>query len=133
MKFWLAKVYVRKLTLEHLDDGTAKEGLRIGSSFDPGQLRDFAVVFDLKARLKNHGFLSLEYLAVFNTDEEISDEFKASHLARANAPAVAYPYLRAFVSQFCTLSGFEPFTLPIRSFSADTRPPPPPTALPASE
>lgn len=133
MKFWLTKVYVRKLTLEHSSDASDADGLLFGSSFDVNQKRGFAVAFDLRAKLHSHGFLRLEYLALFNTEGDITEEFKKSHLARANAPAIAYPYLRAFVSQFCTLSGFEPLTLPIRGFSPDTRPPPPPARLPSTE
>jgi preprotein translocase subunit SecB len=124
MRFWLVQTFVRKLVLQQPDEPPAEDGLRIRTVFDDTGKREFVVAFELVANLGHHGCLRLEYLARFNTDEDMSDEFKASHLPRANAPAVAYPYVRAFVSQFAVLSGFEAHTLPIRSFSPDTRPPP---------
>lgn len=85
----------------------------------------FAVIFDLKVPLSPGAQLVLDYLAVFETSDDITEEFRQSHFPRVNAPAVAYPYIRAFVSQFAVLAGFETCTLPIRNFTLGN----PPTAF----
>ena len=68
--------------------------------------------------------MTISYLAVFETDGLITDEFKNSHFPKVNAAAVAYPYLRAFVGQFSVLAGYELHTLPIRNFVKASTPPP---------
>jgi preprotein translocase subunit SecB len=126
MRFWLVQTFVRKLTIEAPEDTPIQDSLRFKSVFEESHVRDFAVAFKLVVNLGNRACLRLEYLAHFNTEEDIDDVFKGSHFALANAPAVAYPYLRAYVTQFSVLSGFEPHILEVRSFSPDTRPPTPP-------
>ncbi len=60
--------------------------------------------------------LFIEYIANFTTSEDIDDEFKKSNFPKVNAPAIAYPYLRAFISQFLLLSGYNPQILPTFNF-----------------
>ena len=52
----------------------------------------------------------------FITDEEITEDFKISHFPKINAPAIAYPYLRAFVSNLTLQSGVDPAMLPTINF-----------------
>jgi len=52
----------------------------------------------------------------FETDEEITEEFKNSHFPKINAPAIAYPYLRAYVSNLTLQSGVTPVMLPTINF-----------------
>lgn len=53
---------------------------------------------------------------MFKIDEDISEEFKLSNFPKINAPAIAFPYLRAFVSNLTLQSGFEPIILPSINF-----------------
>ncbi|MQR01651.1 protein-export chaperone SecB [Glaciimonas soli] len=47
------------------------------------------------------------------TDETLQDTFM-----QVNAPAIAYPFLRAFVATVCTNSGLNPLMLPPVNFQA---------------
>lgn len=117
MQFRLLKTLVRTLRCDELQDGeTAAEDLRYSPVYHEDRPKEFAVIFDLKVPLESASQLTISYLAVFETSGEITDEFKNSHFPKVNAAAVAYPYLRAFVSQFSVLAGFELHTLPIRNF-----------------
>ena len=53
---------------------------------------------------------------MFRLDEEITEEFKLSDFPKINAPAIAFPYLRALVSNITLQSGFDPVMLPSINF-----------------
>lgn len=117
MQFRLLKTLVRSLRCDELQPGEAPaEGLRYSPAYHDDRPREFAVIFDLKLPLETTTQLTISYLAIFETAADITEEFKNSHFPRVNAPAVAYPYLRAFVGQFSVLAGFDLHTLPIRNF-----------------
>lgn len=76
---------------------------------------EFLIVFNLI--FKNNEFnLDTEYAARFETDEEIDDAFKDSHFVKINAPAISYPFLRAFISNLTINAGFNPVVLPTVNF-----------------
>lgn len=56
------------------------------------------------------------YLAEFNTDEQVGEEFLKSPFAMVNAPAIAYPFLRAFLANVLLNSGYKPTMLPSINF-----------------
>jgi len=58
----------------------------------------------------------LDYIAWFKTSSNIEEDFKTSSFTKVNAPAIAYPYLRAFITTITLNSGFKPFTLPTINF-----------------
>ncbi len=117
MQFRLLKTLVRTLRCDELQDGeVAVDDLRYSPVYHEDRPTEFAVIFDLKLPLETTSQLTISYLAVFETTGAITDEFKNSHFPKVNAAAVAYPYLRAFVSQFTVLAGFALHTLPIRNF-----------------
>ena len=128
MQFRLVQTFIRSLRCDELPMGQdVVDELRYAPAFNDQQPRGFAVIFDLKAPLSPSNQLALSFLAVFETSEDITEEFRISHFPQENAPAVAYPYLRAFVSQFSVLAGYVPFTLPIRNFTLAK----PPVATPS--
>lgn len=114
MEIRLIETSVLELHLTPSEQG-AKDVLRFSPLYRDEHSHRFAVLFDVKAVLKS-AVLSLKYYAVFECTDEITDDFRASHFPKVNAPAVAYPYVRAFVSQFSALTTGEAFTLPIRNF-----------------
>ncbi|WP_315506923.1 protein-export chaperone SecB [Capnocytophaga leadbetteri] len=75
----------------------------------------FRIIFYLTLNDKKFN-LDIEAMFNFVTDEEISEEFKSSHFFKINAPAIAYPYLRAFVSNLTLQSGVAPVILPTINF-----------------
>ena len=46
------------------------------------------------------------------TKEDVTDEFKKSPFIEINAPAIAFPYIRAYISNLTTQSGLFTVTLP---------------------
>ena len=60
--------------------------------------------------------MDIEYEAIFGTDEEITDDFKKSSFPKVNAPAIAFPYLRAFVSVITQQAGYNTVVLPSFNF-----------------
>ena len=117
MQFSLTRTLVRTLHCADLPPGQEPEDtLRYAPVFNDEATQHFAVVFDLKKPLRPKAQLIVSYVAFFEAAEVITQELRESHFPRVNAPAVGYPYLRAFVSQFASLAGFEPCTLPIKNF-----------------
>jgi preprotein translocase subunit SecB len=55
--------------------------------------------------------IEIEAVAVFYFDSQI-DIQTLDKLFYVNAPALLFPYIRAYITTLTTLSGFEPVTLP---------------------
>ncbi|NOQ64945.1 MAG: preprotein translocase subunit SecB [Methyloprofundus sp.] len=84
--------------------------------FSKSNSNEFVIIFKLS--LNNEEFsLLLEYAARFSVDAEIDEEFKTSHFVKVNAPAIAYPFLRAYISNLTLNSGFLPIILPTINFT----------------
>ncbi|HID8434784.1 TPA: hypothetical protein ACXIJW_002338 [Serratia marcescens] len=77
---------------------------------------DFLLTFDFQL-ISDRGFeLSLKHEFTFETDRELDDIFWSGSFHKINAPAIAYPYLRAFVSTILLNAGLEAVTLPSVNF-----------------
>ncbi|AYO16835.1 preprotein translocase subunit SecB [Vibrio owensii] len=120
MKLNLKNTRVENLRLQSKEDVTEDEfsfNFSDGYSADPEDT-SFIVKFDLNIE-SVHGFeVALSFIGEFETDCPPSDEFKKSQFPVVNAPAIAYPYLRAFVSTLTLNSGYEPLMLPTVNFQA---------------
>ncbi|WKW43367.1 protein-export chaperone SecB [Kosakonia cowanii] len=53
---------------------------------------------------------------IFECDEPLDENFWNGHFHKINAPAIAYPYLRAFVSTVLLNAGLEAVNLPSVNF-----------------
>ncbi len=126
MEIRLVKTHVLEAHMSQ--SGDFSDEVRCKPLYMEGQVRNFAVMFDVKAVFSPSGSLSLKYMALFETTDDINEEFRESHFPRVNAPAVAYPYVRAFIAQFSALVGADVYTLPIRNFVKT--PPKAPASLP---
>jgi len=51
--------------------------------------------------------------AVFSTEKPMEEDFRNSDFIQINAPAIAFPYLRSFVTNITTQAGYKPLILPI--------------------
>lgn len=127
MEFSLAELRVLESKLDSHDyrQPTAEEqaakdidGYHLGFELvkRPETPREFAVIFDCKVKANQLRQFAVVYLARFEATEDVTEEFMASHYAGMNAPAIGYPYLRAYVSQTLLLSGYKPITLPTVNF-----------------
>jgi preprotein translocase subunit SecB len=110
---------VTRLNFE-LNETEGSEGnnlkLSFTSAFTELDNREFLIIFSIE--LTGIEFnLSAEYAARFATDEDIDDNFKESNFVKINAPAIAFPYLRAYIGNLTVNSGFQPVVLPTINFT----------------
>ena len=119
MKIQLKNTRVDKLNLVSNDEITKDNfALSFSNGYSEKDHTFFIVKFEVKVE-SEHGYeLTLDFVAEFDTGEEISTEFKNSHFPAVNAPAIAYPYLRSFVSFLTLNSGYETLILPTINFQA---------------
>jgi len=89
--------------------------LKTGNFFPEKEEKTFGIGFEIEIKDKKFD-LSLEAIFMFKLDENISEEFKLSDFPKINAPAIAFPYLRAYISNLTLQSGFEPVMLPSINF-----------------
>ncbi|NWO06621.1 MAG: protein-export chaperone SecB [Alteromonadaceae bacterium] len=116
------KIQLRNTRVENLsfvtNDEVAKDEFSLGvaNGYSDKEPNVFLVRFDVKVK-SEHGYeLKMDYEAEFATDEDISQEFKESHFPVVNAPAIAYPYMRSFVSLLTLNGGYEVLILPTVNF-----------------
>lgn len=63
------------------------------------------------------GIFNIDFIARFSSKSPITQEFKDSNFPKVNAPAIAYPFIRAFVNNFFINSGYSPVLLPTYNFT----------------
>jgi preprotein translocase subunit SecB len=89
-----------------------------GFGFDPVESQHYVIQFQLVLSEKRTDFrLAVEAMAYFESKEPIDEAFKKSAFVKQNSPAMAFPYLRAFVSTFTTNAGVNPIVLPTYNFA----------------
>lgn len=87
------------------------------TGFSEKNNRSFAILFEIILENKEKGFfLKIKSTAHFETDKDIDFEFKESSFVKISAPAIAYPYMRTFISNLTLNSGYEPIILPSLNF-----------------
>ena len=88
-----------------------------GTSFPQESNRSFAIFFDLTLENQDKGFLvQIKTTALFETDKDIDVEFRDSSFVKISAPAIAFPYIRTFISNLTLNAGYEPIILPSFNF-----------------
>lgn len=89
--------------------------LSIGHFFPEDENNEFEIGF--LVNIDDVGFkIKLEMLFVFQVDQLVDDDFKQSDFIKINAPAIAFPYVRSYVSNLTLQSGFDPIILPSVNF-----------------
>jgi preprotein translocase subunit SecB len=91
-------------------------GLETGFSED--DLKSFRIKFRAVISSEVGYELTVEYSSFFETDEEIIESFKSSNFVTINAPAIAYPFFRSFISTITLNAGYEPILIPTINFQA---------------
>jgi len=89
--------------------------LKTSQTFSEEESNSFSLIFDVVIKDKDFD-LSINMLFIFELDDIVTEEFKISDFPKINAPAIAFPYLRAFISNVTLQSGFEPVMLPSINF-----------------
>ncbi|MDC5615323.1 protein-export chaperone SecB [Acinetobacter baumannii] len=78
----------------------------------------FIIVIKGLIEHKSGYHLDTIFLAEFKVDSDINDEFKSSKFPFVNAPAIAYPFFRAFIANTLVNCGLEVMYLPSVNFEA---------------
>ena len=89
--------------------------LKTSQTFSEEDKRRFDLFFEINVKDTNFD-LDIIMLFIFELDDDITEEFKVSDFPKINAPAIAFPYLRAFISNVTLQSGFNPVMLPSINF-----------------
>lgn len=93
--------------------------LQVGIVQNTDQLesREAVVLFSIFLTSKDKFELSCDYEAIFSTDTLLNEQIiKEEKFLNINAPAIAYPYLRAFVSNVLLVANLDPAILPTINF-----------------
>lgn len=109
---------VAKLTLSKLEDEGEIEAMEfsVSTAFTQSQSNNFIIDFNLKLKVEESNILTVQHISQFEANSEIKEDDKKSPFFSINAPAIAYPFLRAYVSNFLLSSGYEPVILPTINF-----------------
>jgi len=76
-------------------------------------LNQFHLELNIEVKEESNKFnIKLSTIAVFEFDSEIDIEKYSSSLFIVNAPAIAFPYLRAYITNLTAQSGLFTITLP---------------------
>ena len=128
MKFRLVHTEVPSLRLDkiELNEENQKKGadlgadaaLKLGLNVFPDSNRQemFGVLFDVELVQPEEFKLQMKFVAWFESPEPLTKEDVNSAFARINAPAIAFPYLRSFVSLLTLNSGLRPAILSTVNF-----------------
>lgn len=60
--------------------------------------------------------IKVEFHTVFECSEAITQEFLNSEFSKVSAPAIGFPYLRAFITTLTSQAGIAPLILPSINF-----------------
>jgi len=112
---------IARLELKQVYRGAIENPSDLSFSYSPAfhesSDQEFLVIFDLSLNSDEGFLLSVQYVARFETDEPIYENFKESNFVKINAPAIAYPFLRTYISNLTLNSGFSPVILPTINFT----------------
>lgn len=120
MKIQLNGWKVKELSLNPLTQHTEVEtdnnfNISFGSDLSTDNSHEFFIGF--KVELRSEEFeIKVEFVFSFTTDSEITDEFRNSNFLSVNAPAIAFPYIRSYISNLTLQSGYNPVILPSINF-----------------
>lgn len=110
---------INSLSINRKDDVSDKResvSLDVKSSFDFGD-HEFRIYFDLKITNADCDITANAEYKFGISNGVIDEKFKNSSFPIVNAPAIAYPYLRAAIANITLQSGLRPIMLPSINFS----------------
>lgn len=119
MKLKLQENKVNQLIMVDADDDqklNADFSLGFEAVFYDDRPREFSLIFDFEYITEDNKYLRIDYHSLFMTDSDIDDAFRKSKFPTVNTPAIAFPFLRAFVANLLISSGNKPIILPSINF-----------------
>ena len=122
-KIHLKGTLVKSINFEYKKDFTEGEldtsvNIKKECIFKEDKDKEYIILF--KGSFKNEIFdLEIEFVAVFGTSEIIDESFKESIFVKSSSPAIAFPYLRSFISTLTLNAGLPPLILPAYNFTRE--------------
>lgn len=117
MNIQLVDTKVEAMSLHQGVTEEEKLNFAVSTAFSDEKLDSFLIAFEVNVPVKDHGrIFSVKYLAQFSSDTEIKAEDRENPFFNINAPAIAYPFLRAYIANLMLSSGYEPLMLPTINF-----------------
>lgn len=123
-KIYLKRTFVKSVNFEYKKDSTEDEldtlvNIKKEPIFKEGIDNEYIILFD--GSFENEIFdLKIEFLAIFGTSEKIDADFKKSTFVKSSSPAIAFPYLRSFISTLTLNAGLPPLILPAYNFTRES-------------
>lgn len=117
MRIQLESWKIQTLNFTMVEDAREENSfsLKVGQVFPENEKKQFVIIFDIDLKDKDFD-LVFQVAFVFSTEDEINEDFKFSDFPKINAPAIAFPFIRAYISNLTLQSGFEPVILPSINF-----------------
>lgn len=103
-----------------LIDINNNDDLDLSIQFKPSGIlnkKDSTFILNLGVAIKDSDKLNIEILSESFFKYSNIDDDKLSNFLYLNAPAIMFPYLRAYISSLTALSGINPITLPTLNLS----------------
>ena len=133
MKFQLVKTQAHKFQLQrqaaNLSQANELQLHSLNITVHVPEVEDnqeFAICFTVQASALAECKIEIEceFWAFFVGDEPLTQEFLHSHFTSVNAPAIAYPYLRSFITSSLVNAGYAAMHLPTINFAERNQPTP---------
>ena len=121
MQIKLVRTFAEEFSLSPLQDSLEKGEMDF-TTFTAASTEAstrFFIGFNLVLRIEDKNQFSVKYLAEFECDAEVTPDMLKNHaFVQVNAPAIAYPFMRAFIATILLNAGYEPPMLPAINFQA---------------
>lgn len=117
LKEWKVKNLSFKINDIKIEKKTKKNSfnLSMGHFFSEENSKEFGIGFRINIKDEEFNIL-MEMVFLFELDEDVDEKFKQSDFLTINAPAIAFPYVRSYISNLTLQSGFSPIILPSVNF-----------------
>lgn len=106
---------LEKLT-DEIDESDDDLSFGFKPEFREKECRSYDIIFTMDFKHRSGVNFHVVYRSKFATDNDISSDFQKSAFIFVNSPAIAYPFMRAFVANIMLLSGYDPIMLPTVNF-----------------
>jgi preprotein translocase subunit SecB len=98
--------------------GELQVQIGFGIGFNDEKLNNYSITFETTITdTTKYLNIFVRCTGVFETDMPITPEFKDSPFVKVNSPAIAFPFLRSFITTLTTNAGITPIILPAFNFT----------------
>lgn len=117
MELQLSHTRVKRLRFDSKAIEINETSFNYRVDFSDEDRKSFTVEFNLAiSDQEENYYLEITYEANFLTNDDITGDFIKSSFPKVNAPAIAFPYFRAYISLLTQQSGYNTVVLPSLNF-----------------